>query len=44
MTTTSSHFPATGVTSDETDLLKKQEKRLITHVIEKPTGTEPKRR
>lgn len=38
----SSHFPATGVASDETDLLKKQEKRLITHVIEKTDGDRTK--
>ena len=37
-----SHLPATGVTSDETDLLKKQEKRLITHVIEKTDGDRTK--
>ena len=35
-------LPATGVTSDETDLLKKQEKRLITHVIEKTDGDRTK--
>ncbi|HBK4795969.1 TPA: sigma 54-interacting transcriptional regulator [Klebsiella michiganensis] len=38
----SSHFPAAGVASDETDLLKKQEKRLITHVIEKTDGDRTK--
>ena len=37
-----SHLPATGVTSDETDLLKKQEKRLITHIIEKTDGDRTK--
>ena len=38
----SSHFPTAGVASDETDLLKKQEKRLITHVIEKTDGDRTK--
>ena len=38
----SSQFPAAGVASDETDLLKKQEKRLITHVIEKTDGDRTK--
>lgn len=38
----SSHFPAAGVASDETDLLKKQEKRLISHVIEKTDGDRTK--
>ncbi len=38
----SSHFPAAGVASDETDLLKKQEKRLISHIIEKTDGDRTK--
>ncbi|EPJ2737599.1 sigma-54 interaction domain-containing protein, partial [Klebsiella oxytoca] len=32
------HSPAVSVSSDETDLLKKQEKQLITSVIEKTDG------
>lgn len=38
----SSQFPAAGVASDETDLLKKQEKRLISHIIEKTDGDRTK--
>ena len=37
-----SHSLATGVSSGETDLLKKQEKRLITSVIEKTEGDRTK--